>query len=349
MSTAASDSNDFHKGDLVISLPEDLAKKVQEIIARSSQCAKKRSVSLDCIGSIANMVMKQAVPNAPLRGLASTPVRLPSLSATDLNQQVLKINDAGKKIDGLALDGDGLAYLSELSFWIAYEQVYENKPAITQFIIPASATASAPTSTTSCPPDDRQPNCSNCGNNSQKDGLCVDPWKGCPCVDGLKFGFAPFPNRQAVDAAQAVFDSLPNLQDAGGDTTPWCVNGGNPTNSGDSVRMIPVDYCQCGVNHASLYSTTTGNNGPCPYTEAPGPTIALSTWSAQTFDGQTCTFPSTTRCATFNHKERRGEIPEPTAMPGLEKRQMMPVCFGSCPKPNPSDPPAAAQTCSCVE
>lgn len=70
-------------------------------------------------------------------------------------------------------------------------------------------------------------------------------------------------------------------------------------------------------------------------------------WTAESFDGVTCTSPSTTACVTYNHKARRGIAPDATAAAELMERQAPGLtCIGSCPQ-NP--PPAGpAITCTCV-
>lgn len=79
-----------------------------------------------------------------------------------------------------------------------------------------SAAASA-TASLLCPPEDRVPNCSDCGSTQEngESSICTGPnWKGCPCVDGPTFADAldaPDPATSAVAPAAPTITSIVDL------------------------------------------------------------------------------------------------------------------------------------------
>ena len=154
--------------------------------------------------------------------------------------------------------------------------------------------------------------------------------------------YTPFSDIQAMNDAQSALLNLTLLP--GASTTPYCTSTSNSNIPGASVTLIPTAYCACGYSYASAYSTANATTNPCPFTNPPGPTITLAYWFAQFPDRLPCTFPSTTSCASYAHK-RRG-TPVETGLPQEEEKDAQPVCFGTCPKPNPNDPPPSAETCT---
>ncbi|MCJ1473603.1 hypothetical protein MMC13_002254 [Lambiella insularis] len=109
--------------------------------------------------------------------------------------------------------------------------------------------------------------------------------------------------RIASDAMDTLFESAPTPTAS----APWCLHGGSPHGN-----RYPQEYCQCGKSYASLYSIATSTTNPCPWTTAPGPTLTFVTWTAQSHDGKTCSFPSTMSCLTYNHANHAmGSHPTP--------------------------------------
>lgn len=359
MSTVSADSGGHKKGDVIISLPKELGDRVADYWEKTATCPKKRKrgTNLDCVVQDASSLMQQAGPNGPFRDLVITPNQhLPAIRPGDLLNALNQVIDAGRAIAFLALDNAGVQALAEICFWIAYEKGVEHIPSLVDFVMPEAditATADTPEETGNkddCPEPEHEPVCSNCGGNDGKDHCKGIPeadnaWAGCPCVDGGYFPYRPYKDAQAFLDAQDALGKLPNGAGGGGDdSTPWCLHGGNPHDNGPAV--IPEEYCQCGKDYAELYSTANGGGNGCPYKSAPGPTITLTPWTAQSYDGVTCSYPSTTSCATYNipnnHPQR--DLAVMTAAPDLDKRQGG-NCIGSCPQH--TDPPVAPVTCEC--
>ena len=111
--------------------------------------------------------------------------------------------------------------------------------------------------------------------------------------------------RISSDASNTLFGSARTPTPS----APWCLHGASP--HGNSY---PQEYCQCGKNYASLYSVATSGTNPCPWTTAPGPTLTFVAWTAQSFDGKTCSFPSTMSCSTYNRPNHAAEF-HPTPAP----------------------------------
>jgi hypothetical protein len=92
-----------------------------------------------------------------------------------------------------------------------------------------------------------------------------------------------------------VSGGSPSGQPSNPSGEPWCLNGADP----DGNR-VPNDWCGCGDNYASTYSTTAGPN-PCPYTVAPGPTITFSQ-SISADPTPACTPPAQLICQRSDKK-----------------------------------------------
>ena len=354
VSTATADVNGHSTGDVIITLPPDLASVLTQLVAQIDSCAtsNKRSIGLDCFAAIAGGVLQNTVPGGPLAGLLVLPTMMPRITPQVIAPYLSLVISTGQKIAYFAANSDILNAVAKLVTWNLYleliEYAFAKIPKPTEFAIPASDLTANATSSSSaaCAPTGYEPCCPNCGgdaggNKCQGDAKANNLRAGCPCIgDGPPPYQAYLNDSQGYQNAQALFGNLSDLANANFS----CVNGASPPNPGSMV--IPPDYCQCGANYASLYSTTTGSN-PCPYTTPPGATIQLSSWTAESFDGATCTYPSTTACASYNHQAKRGTIPDPSAASHMVRRQGPGLtCIGSCP-PNPA-PASPAVTCSCV-
>jgi hypothetical protein len=123
-----------------------------------------------------------------------------------------------------------------------------------------------------------------------------------------------------MNDAQAVIDFGSISSTTPTATTPpestmssWCLS-----NSDLQDMIFPSNYCKCGEDHLTYFETTTGSN-PCPYTAPPGPVITPMTWTAQSADLVTCSYPSTMSCATYGAawNNPRGTAQET----GISKRQ----------------------------
>lgn len=218
VSTATAKGSGYDKGDVVISVPLTLGNRIHDFVAQNAGCANGHSADVDlkCIDQVAEGLMVQASQNGPFRALVLVTSTLPGLK-DDLGKALADLlKSATQHLTGLALSDDGVKFLAEFAFWIVYAQIVKKSETADQYVIPASATTStAPAATTSseCPPEDRKPNCSNCGstqkNKDKSSGLCPGPkWKACPCIDGPNYPYRPLDNA-AFAKAQAALKALP--------------------------------------------------------------------------------------------------------------------------------------------
>lgn len=236
----------------MISLDQNLGQRVHDYISQLG--CNRYQTGLECVDTIAGSVMQQAVPGGPFRELAQFPIILPGLGPNELAQALTRlIWVAQKDIPKLALVDPGINFLAGVCFWIVYDQIVQKSPTINQHVIPASvtATSTSPSASATCPPDDRQPNCSNCGgtpdNDSKKSGICPGPkWKGCPCVDGPSYPYKPFANAKDHHDAQAALLNLPFMSnaDAMGKVAADAIADATPHSS---LSCIPPSSAPTGV------------------------------------------------------------------------------------------------------
>lgn len=218
----ASDGNGLHKGDFVISMPPELGEKLALTLHQLSHCpsSKKRSALLDCVGANAVGVIQAANGGAgELAGLIIAPTRMPDL-APALAAVLQTVIRNGRQFQGVLSNAD-YNRLAEVAFMVTYASIVlkeaVNVPNPTEWVFPASgiATSSAPTSSSSCPPDRSRPCCVNCGGNNGNlkcKGIASagNAWKGCPCLEPVQYPYRPFENKQAFLDAQKELASLPD-------------------------------------------------------------------------------------------------------------------------------------------
>lgn len=341
ISTVAADGDGYVKGDVLIALPPALAESLEDYIKKMDTCSNTRKRDLfDCAVGISNGVVQQAAPGGPFAGLIMMPTQLPQVGIQGFAQALAKVIAAGRSIVEFATSPDVLTYVATVVLVLVLTVTVPglfpspNAPTPTEFMIPLSdiTTLSSSSSSSACAPIDIAASCQNCGGDAGGNN-CKGITKGdsiisqgCTCIREDVSPFTAFAsNPQAYLDAQALFGNLPDLQDA--DFT--CDNGAAPPDP--DALMLPAEYCQCGANFASLYSTTAGAN-PCPYTTPPGPTITLSKWTAQSANGLTCSYPSSLGCAPSKAAgQKREAYLQATEAPDLEKRKLV----GGNPKVQP--------------
>ena len=322
-------------------MPEELGERIDAYWRRFVDCkqSKKRALDVTCLEPGAVRLMEQfGRQGQALQQLAlDLNMRMPDIREGEILDSLNRVIETGRALTTLGLAAGALDKLAEICFWIAYEKAVKHSPSVIEYVIPRgdiTTTADSPEETgeKKCPEPEHEPVCGNCGGNNGQ-GRCngikeaKGAWKDCPCADGGWFEYAPFKNVQAIRDAQKILANLPTLDEYTPDESddnddedepdPWCIAGSAPGDNGP--QLLPQHYCQCGHKYASKYPINSSDkNNPCPYKSAPGPTITLATWTAQSVDGTTCSYPSTTLCATM--VERRQYIPRVTEAPRLDKR-----------------------------
>ena len=234
MSTATAKGDGYDKDDVVIQVPLTLGNRIHDFIGMSSQCADEQvdKTNLDCVDQVAEGLMGQASQGGPFRDLVLVTTTLPGLKDDLGTHLAALLKSASHDLTGLALSDDGVKFLAEIAFWLVYEQLVKKSTVADQVVIPAASitsAAAAATSSSSCPPEDRKPNCSNCGstqkNEQKSSGFCPGPqWKGCPCVDGPTFPYGPM-DAATFAKAQAALKGLPTKDRDPEESTVRCASG----------------------------------------------------------------------------------------------------------------------------
>ena len=267
MSTATAKGDGYDKGDVVIQVPKTLGNDIHDFVDKSSQCANGQvdKTDLGCVDRVAENLMSQASQGGRFRDLVLVTATLPGLKG-DLGTHLANLlKSATHDITGFALGDDGVRFLAEIAFWIVYEQLVKKSTVADQVVIPAASTtsaATAATSSSSCPPEDRKPNCSNCGstqkNEGKSSGFCPGPkWKGCPCVDGPSYPFGPL-DAAALAKAQAVLKDL---------LKPTCPAPGNNNLAQNRCdeKCMGKGWGKCDPDEPGSFNSYTCycNDGPC--------------------------------------------------------------------------------------
>ena len=254
VSTATATGDGYGQGDVVIQVPEDLGHRLHDIIGIGGSCAKPQvnQTSLDCVEQASEFVMLQSQQGAPLRDLVLLTTTLPGLKS-DLAIHVTNILQfATKQLTNLALSDAGLSFLAEIAFWVVYAQLVEQLPVVPdQIVIPAASTVSAApaaTTTSKCPPEDRKPNCSNCGgtqiNENKTSGLCPGPqWRACPCVDGSSYPNDGL-NSTEVDLFQYLLAHLSIVDRDPSDNSITCAGPDKLDISSEKLQPSIQSFCQ---------------------------------------------------------------------------------------------------------
>ena len=252
VSTATADVDGHSAGDVVISLPPDVADILAQCVSQTDTCATSRKRTfLDCFTNIASGVLINAQPGQMLDKLLVLPTQMPQPAPQVIAQYLGLAIAAGQKIAFYAANSDVLNAVAELVVWFLYldliEHTFADTPTPTQFVIPASnlATTTKTVSSKSCALTGLEPCCPNrgrdIGNNTCMGYPDTNGFRaGCPCVGAGNPFQAYINNPQGFIDAQNLLAKLPDLPDAHFS----CINGAAPPDP--EASLIPTDYCQCG-------------------------------------------------------------------------------------------------------
>lgn len=216
VSIAADSNNGHNKGDIFVLVPKSLGAGLVETIL--GQVCRKRD-DINCFGFIAGGVLEHAGQGGPFEGLLLAIPQLPRDPIAAIAQYLPIIIESGKNILSLVpLDSKTVSGLAAIVALIVYaiRNLNENtKAPVTEFSIPASATAATQSQGSgACPPASRAPDCRHCGGNSATSLFCDgiktagDHYKGCECFDAHPFHYQPFKDGQDFNDAVALLKKI---------------------------------------------------------------------------------------------------------------------------------------------
>jgi len=185
ISTVTTPSGKLGKGDVVVSIPKDLAVRVQDYIAKESGCKNykktKRAIGADCLQSSAEGLLMNAVPGGAFDGLffaQGVAFQIGGIARREYVQALLNVQQFAAGLAGqLNIDNKKAATLGALAFALVYKVYIDGQSLTEQNVFAANeigtgTITSGPTSTASgCPSDAPKTNGPNplcCQNNNCK-------------------------------------------------------------------------------------------------------------------------------------------------------------------------------------
>ncbi len=149
ISTATRSENGRNPGDIVISMPQSLANRAQEIIKRESSCSKlrKRALDLKCVSGATEALIVNAQPGGALNDLLFLRGPGPQFGAADVARALTTaIQFARNFAPVLKVDPETAANFGAIAFSMAYEVLYHHMVLSTNNVISASQLRTGTTS-----------------------------------------------------------------------------------------------------------------------------------------------------------------------------------------------------------